>query len=99
GMDPAWTFERFAAEAIQRTLPRGSSEHYDRMWEFVRLVASHPQYGKQSVATLRRIVGEWHERALPYIARKDLNETWRLFRSGMRDLKYPAGCGLRDAMK
>ena len=69
------------------------------MFIVVHLLASHPQYGSQSDTTLRRIVGTWHERALPYIGNKDQKESWRLFSSGMRDLKWPAGCGLRDAMQ
>lgn len=98
GMDSTWSFKRFAAESINRTQPSGPGEHYDCIWALVRLLASHPHYANQTIATFRGIVGEWRARALPYIANKNLSESWRLFCGGRRDLKWPAGCGLREAM-
>ena len=75
--------------AVAATLPTGPGQRNRRLFEFARILR-----GMMPDATLddRRVwVRNWFDRALPFIATKDCDESWRDFEVAWANVKRPVG--------
>lgn len=78
-------------EALQATIPSQQGQRNRALFEFARHLKGMPRYCDGSVDQLRPIVCQWYERALPFVATKEFDETWAEFVYGWDRVKFPKG--------
>jgi hypothetical protein len=82
---------------IALTLPTGPGQRNRRLFDLARILK-----GLMPDATpdsLRAILREWHQQALPFVRTKDFATTWTDFTVAWRRVKRPHGCSLRAAIQ
>lgn len=80
-----------ADEALQATIPSHQGQRNRALFEFARHLKGMPRYCNGSADQLRAIVQQWHQRALPFVATKEFDETWAEFVYGWDRVKFPKG--------
>jgi hypothetical protein len=78
-------------DAIKATLPTGFGHRHRRLFSFARLLKAIPSLADADVRTLRPIVQQWHQHALPNIGTRNFDDTWIDFANGWQNVKFPAG--------
>jgi hypothetical protein len=77
--------EKFPAN----TIPQGYGLRNFRIFDLARhLKGLHPN---ADVESMKGVVGEWFDIALPAIRTKDFLESWLAFKRGWREIKFPKG--------
>jgi hypothetical protein len=82
---------------IALALPTSPGQRNRRLFDLARILK-----GLMPAATsdsLRPILRDWHQQALPFIRTKDFATTWTDFTVAWRRVKRPAGCSLRAAIQ
>lgn len=80
-------------DAVAQSLPSAKGHRHRRIFYFVRKLKAIPSLAGADHRSLRPIVQEWHQQALPRIGTKSFDETWADFGYAWHNAKYPAGDG------
>lgn len=75
-------------EVINRTIPTGPKQRFDRLWEFARRLKGISGLDTSPTALLG-YVREWHRRALPFIETKQFEATERDFFNSWKNARTP----------
>ena len=78
-------------DAIELTLPSEEGQRNIQIFEFCRALKGTPALADLPGPSLREIVGNWHEAALPVIGTKPFEDTWADFLTGWDKVKFPRG--------
>jgi hypothetical protein len=79
------------AQAIRLTRPSSKGHRHRCLFRFARHLKAIPSLANAEAATLRPIVRQWFEAALPNIGTKEFDETWADFCTAWENVKFPAG--------
>jgi Bifunctional DNA primase/polymerase, N-terminal len=78
-------------QAIKLTKPSSKGHRHRCLFRFARHLKAIPSLANAEAASLRPIVHQWFEAALPNIATKEFDETWADFCTAWENVKFPAG--------
>lgn len=78
-------------DAIDCSLPTGPGQRHQRLFRFVRMLKSLPDYREAEAESLKPIVREWWRRARPVVVDKDWLITWGEFLRMWKAVRYPWG--------
>ena len=85
------------ALAILSTLPTQAGMRNRQVFQLARALKGIPALADKNAQSLRRIVEEWHRRALPRIETKAFEETWIDFLQAWPNIHTPMRTNLMDS--
>ena len=89
---PARSGSLTIGEAIRRTLPTGQGQRHRQIFELCRYLRAMPEFANAAdLESMRPIVKQWHQQALPLIRTKKFDLTWIDFVDSFPKVKFPAG--------
>ncbi len=96
-LDPnlAWMpdndFDEWIEASITATQPTGTGQRHHRLFNFIRVLKSHPDSESWRKDICLSIARRWHARALPFIGTKDWLVTRQEFLDGWERVKFCLG--------
>jgi hypothetical protein len=80
-------------DAIHATLPSSVGQRNRLLFTFARQLKAIPSLADADARSMRPIVKQWHQAALPFIGTQPFDETWADFCIAWEKVKFPAGHG------
>ncbi len=96
-LDPnlAWkpdnNLKNWLEEAILATQPTGPGQRHFRLFDFTRILQTHPESEDWDEESLMQLARRWFDRALPVIGTKDWLVTQEDFLDGWERVRVPLG--------